>query len=640
MRGKRTATALLTVMAATALLCLSQGHAAIPYTINYQGYLVTAAGDPVSGQVPMRFSLYANEPDLTPLWTETQTVTVDSGVYSVVLGAVNTDLKLLPFDVPYYLGVTVRTDQEMLPRQKLTSVGYAFRTRDADRADTLDGSHATDFASSGHAHDTTYVRKNEANSVTSSMIIDGTITSADVAFNYAASTAKGGAASDLACAGCVSAGELVLPLDLSASTAATTAVLKATNAGAGYGLYGYSLTNYGVYGYSSSVPGVFGYSLSSQGVSGVNGSWGNYGYLGSSDYGAYGHAYRATSYGVYGKHDTSGKYGALGGSAYAGYFNGQLYIQENMAGMSYALKLDNQIADINMGYGTGILFSTGGSGATRGKGALVYETTDTWNRGSFHFLQEQTADATNPVMTAGSNTALTIRNNGFVGIGQRFPQNLLDIRSLSDAFVSLDRSTDRLGGITFKENGVTQWIFPFFRGWQSDNLIVRDEAHLTDVMTFQYGTAKVGVGTSVPAERLEVAGNLKVSGSGTSVVFPDGTRQARAAPGGGAGFPRPAYDSGWHEMTAGQTLAYYHNLLLDIEDYVVRLDQRDAVFGVSNYKIGGDEDSWPTLPPGSPPVYFGRGIYWHSLTTQAVQVTRLPIDGDFTLEVRVRIWLQ
>ena len=39
--------------------------------------------------------------------------------------------------------------------------------------------------------------------VTSAKILNGTVASDDVAFNYAASTAKGGAASDLACAGCV-----------------------------------------------------------------------------------------------------------------------------------------------------------------------------------------------------------------------------------------------------------------------------------------------------------------------------------------------------------------------------------------------------------------------------------------------------
>jgi hypothetical protein len=38
----------------------------------------------------------------------------------------------------------------------------------------------------------------------------------------------------------------------------------------------------------------------------------------------------------------------------------------------------------------------------------------------------------------------------------------------------------------------------------------------------------VGVGTSSPAERLDVAGNLKVSGAGNGVVFPDGTKLTSA----------------------------------------------------------------------------------------------------------------
>ena len=47
-----------------------------------------------------------------------------------------------------------------------------------------------------------------ANAVTSDKIADATVASADVAFNYAGSATKGGAASDLACTGCVVAAEL------------------------------------------------------------------------------------------------------------------------------------------------------------------------------------------------------------------------------------------------------------------------------------------------------------------------------------------------------------------------------------------------------------------------------------------------
>jgi trimeric autotransporter adhesin len=42
----------------------------------------------------------------------------------------------------------------------------------------------------------------------------------------------------------------------------------------------------------------------------------------------------------------------------------------------------------------------------------------------------------------------------------------------------------------------------------------------------------VGIGTNTPVERLEAAGNIKVSGAGNGIIFPDGTKQTTA---GGAG---------------------------------------------------------------------------------------------------------
>jgi hypothetical protein len=61
-------------------------------------------------------------------------------------------------------------------------------------ADLLDGLDSAAFAASSHNHDATYVNTGEANSITSAMIVDGTVASGDVAFNYAASATKGGPA--------------------------------------------------------------------------------------------------------------------------------------------------------------------------------------------------------------------------------------------------------------------------------------------------------------------------------------------------------------------------------------------------------------------------------------------------------------
>jgi hypothetical protein len=48
-------------------------------------------------------------------------------------------------------------------------------------------------------------------------------------------------------------------------------------------------------------------------------------------------------------------------------------------------------------------------------------------------------------------------------------------------------------------------------------------------------TGNVGIGTTGPAEKLEVSGNVKISGSGSGLIFPDGTRQITAAGAGGDG---------------------------------------------------------------------------------------------------------
>jgi hypothetical protein len=108
-------------------------HAAIPRTLNFQGYLTNPGGNPVQGPVTMVFSLYVQETGGSALWTETHLdVQVTNGIYSVLLG--ETTPLGLPFDGPYYLGIRLGTDPEMTPRLALTSVGYALRAGTADQA--------------------------------------------------------------------------------------------------------------------------------------------------------------------------------------------------------------------------------------------------------------------------------------------------------------------------------------------------------------------------------------------------------------------------------------------------------------------------------------------------------------------------
>ena len=102
-------------------------YAEIPRSMNYQGYLKDQNEVPIEGTVTMKFCIWDGETGgAAPLWAETLSVEIKEGIYSVILGL--TVPINLPFDVPYYLGVTIGTDEEMAPRQPLSSVPYALNT--------------------------------------------------------------------------------------------------------------------------------------------------------------------------------------------------------------------------------------------------------------------------------------------------------------------------------------------------------------------------------------------------------------------------------------------------------------------------------------------------------------------------------
>lgn len=191
--------------------------------------------------------------------------------------------------------------------------------------------------------------------------------------------------------------------------------------------------------------------------------------------------------------------------------NRKLYVSENLAGLSYPLKIDNPHS--TSGDATGILFSTGGDGSNnlstaRGKGALVYEYKSTWNRGDFHFLQESSANANNPTLL---NAALTIKNNGNVGIGTTDPGHKLHLSGSGGAMIRMDGEGAGMTGLNLTQGGTTHWSL-FVRKWQSNNLIIRDDVAATDTMVFPSGTGKVGVGTATPDAKFHVEG-----GSGKAI---------------------------------------------------------------------------------------------------------------------------
>ncbi|MFQ6093942.1 MAG: hypothetical protein ACE5OR_14925, partial [bacterium] len=129
----------------------------VPQLISFQGKLYDDADNPLTGEYEITFRIYDAESNGAELWSETDSVECDGGLYNVILG-LNTPLNL-DFGGDYWLGMQVTGDVELSPRFRLVSVPTAFRAAVADSADDsdkLDGKHASAFADSAHQHDERY----------------------------------------------------------------------------------------------------------------------------------------------------------------------------------------------------------------------------------------------------------------------------------------------------------------------------------------------------------------------------------------------------------------------------------------------------------------------------------------------------
>lgn len=96
----------------------------VPAGLNYQGILADPSGRLVEDdRYSLHFRLYSGPEGGAALWEETQELAVQQGVFHAVLGSV-TPLAL-PFDRPYWLGVSIGAGSELVPRVALTSAPYA-----------------------------------------------------------------------------------------------------------------------------------------------------------------------------------------------------------------------------------------------------------------------------------------------------------------------------------------------------------------------------------------------------------------------------------------------------------------------------------------------------------------------------------
>ncbi len=103
---------------------------------------------------------------------------------------------------------------------------------------------------------------------------------------------------------------------------------------------------------------------------------------------------------------------------------------------------------------------------------------------------------------------------GKVGIGTTSPGSLLEVNGGgSDAVAIIDVGAEDVNssGLRIRENGSDRWML-LYRNWQSNSLHIYDDLANTEVMTFESNTGNVGIGTTSPGAKLEVNGQVKITG--------------------------------------------------------------------------------------------------------------------------------
>ena len=158
---------------------------AVPEVINYQGYLTDAGGNPLNGDVAITFSIYDLEVSGTALWSETHVaVTMTEGVFNAALGT-SVPITAGILDGDRYLGITVGTDSEMVPRMKIVSGAYAIRAGYAENVadgavttSTLSDTAVTEVKIAGGAVSSA---KLASDSVTSDKVVTGAVTETKIA---------------------------------------------------------------------------------------------------------------------------------------------------------------------------------------------------------------------------------------------------------------------------------------------------------------------------------------------------------------------------------------------------------------------------------------------------------------------------
>ena len=176
--------------------------------LGIQGRLTKpGTSEPLQGEFAATFTIFDASAGGNSLWSETQTIRTDSkGVFQTKLGSTNA--LGLSFDKDYWVEVKVGTET-LTPRIALTGAPYS-----QSLLGNLDGSKIVGLLTQSvipalmSSWTGTIDASRLVGTISGALLTAGSIDNTKINFNYAASNTKGGAATDLACSGCVQDSEI------------------------------------------------------------------------------------------------------------------------------------------------------------------------------------------------------------------------------------------------------------------------------------------------------------------------------------------------------------------------------------------------------------------------------------------------